>query len=404
MNHSGETKKHRLGRKQFILLIVSVCLVALLAEAVLLIHTFSKKGDKERKLKTSREGTVWRVKEARLQSDDYIVVYSFEYDEKGREIVRSAHIEENDGTTRDSAPRKIKYFAGGCGLYWNEYADYNDTKMVFFTEDPLIVTRVEWVSRYETDEQGRLTILETSDSGVDRRWTFDEEGRPTRVSASNGEVTRYSYDTEGRLVQIKRELVIYESESGADADPGQDVGDPYYSADANSYTFITYDNDTRIVSATDRNGVYTKEEEYVGGRLIRSVSCDDKGEPLQTQRIYYPKGNFIFTGTECWGEFFFTRSDDRDLWSISLIDYDSVKFTKDGQLEAVLYGDDEIRIKNCYDKNGLLYERLYYDRDDKYSYEYDDYGNLIHFSAKRDSKDYTFTWVEIELKTEQEGQ
>ena len=399
MGESNRKRKFRIGRKQFIIVIVSVCLVALIAEAVLLIHTFVKKKDKERELKTPRKGTVWRVKEARLQSDDYTVVYSFEYDEKGREIGRSAHYEENDGTTRDTTTREIRYFAGGCGLWW--YAlDYGVTTSVFFTEDPLIVTQAEVISRHEVDEQGRLTFLATNDGRVDKRWTFDEEGRPTRVSASNGEVTRYSYDTEGRLVQIKRELVIYESESGADADPGQNVGDPYYSADANSYTLITYDNDTRIVRVTDRNGVYTKEEEYVGGRLIRSVSFDDKGEPQRTQRIYYPKGNFIFTGTECWGGYFFTRSDDRDLWSISLIDYDNVKFTKDGQLEAVLNGGDEISEKYCYDKNGLLYERLFYDLDEKYTYEYDDYGNLIHFSAKRDSKDYTFTWVEIDLKTE----
>lgn len=78
MNHSGETKKHRLGRKQFILLIVFVCLVALLAEAVLLIHTFLKKKKPAAKEmqpeepKTYVKQTVRRVSKATRLINEYV--------------------------------------------------------------------------------------------------------------------------------------------------------------------------------------------------------------------------------------------------------------------------------------------------------------------------------------------
>lgn len=424
MGEPNKKHKFRIGRKQFIIAIVSVCLVALIAEAILLIHTFSKKGEKARKLKTPREGTVWRVKEARVEMNNYVAVYSFEYDEKGREIRRNIHYDNYDGRTFDATPRETRYLAGGCGLTW--FTDFEDSTTTFFTEDPLLVTEEELVTRYEVDERGRFRILETNDIKVNKRWTFDEEGRPIQASASNGQVTRFSYDASGRLVQIERELVILESERGVDAEPGegtesgmdtdleqntesgQDTSDPYELAGENCLIEITYENDTRFVTKTNQNGKVSREEEYVGGRLSQSVAYNDYGDNLWTTHIYYPKGNFILTGTEYRDGYLFSNLDADDFFAISMIEYifakyQRVEFTGD-QPETLYNADDEIEIKNRYDKNGLLKERLVYgwegDISEDYLFEFDEYSNLTHVSLKDGSKDYTFEWVEIDLKAD----
>ena len=101
-----------LRRKQFLIALGAVCLIAIIAEAVLLIHTFSKKKDKKQTPVTpTQQGklidnvtptptptvglepaftTVWRLasEKTTYSSGSMSNYVSYEYDERGTEIKR----------------------------------------------------------------------------------------------------------------------------------------------------------------------------------------------------------------------------------------------------------------------------------------------------------------------------
>lgn len=402
MGESNKKHKLRIGRKQFIIAIVSVCLVALIAEAVLLVHTFSKKGkDSPKKPKTPAaenvDNAIWRVKEARVQMGTDIAIYYFEYDEKGREIRRSIHHENYNGKTFDATPREIKYLAGGCALSW--YTDFQDSTTEFFTEDPLILSGYELVINYEVDEAGRLTALTTDDSIQRRIWSFDSEGRPTEVQSDNGDKVQYDYDNQGRLVQIKytyieQEASLYGSGYGA--------GSVSVKSSISVSTDISYDGDRRIVKTKNVNGEVTSEDEYKGQYWVRSEVPANHA----VKTIYYPKGNFILTGTEGRDRYLLMGDTPED-FALAYLDYDIdsmdviVELNKDGQPARRYPAGHAVTEENHYDKNGMLFERVYYNEDGTryrtYLFEFDEYGNLTRYANEDGSKDIHYEWMAIEM-------
>ena len=91
-----------LKRKQFIVLILSVCILALMAEGVLLAHTFSSKDKKGKTSKPTPEPTrepvssvMWVPVSHVCYDETGLFVYgeTYEYDEKGR-LIRSIMMKE----------------------------------------------------------------------------------------------------------------------------------------------------------------------------------------------------------------------------------------------------------------------------------------------------------------------
>lgn len=406
MGESNKKHKLRIGRKQFIIVIASVCLVALIAEAVLLIHTFAKKGkDSPKKPKTPAaenvDNAIWRVKEARVQMGTDVAIYYFEYDEKGREIRRSIHHENYNGKTFDATPREIKYLAGGCALSW--YTDFQDSTTEFFTEDPLILSGYELVINYEVDEAGRLTALTTDDSIQRRIWSFDSEGRPTEVQSDNGDKVQYDYDNQGRLVQIKytyieQEASLYGSGYGAGSVSGK--------SSISVSTDISYDGDRRIVKTKNVNGEVTSEDEYKGQYWVGSEVTAHNGLMHSVKTIYYPIGNFILTGTEGRDRYLLMGDAPENLFALAYVDYDNdsmdiiVELNKDGQPARRYSAGSKAVIENHYDKNGMLFERVYYNEDGTsyrtYLFEFDEYGNLTRYANEDELIDIHYEWMKIE--------
>lgn len=406
MGESNKKHKLRIGRKQFIIAIVSVCLVALIAEAVLLIHTFAKKGkDSPKKPKTPAaenvDNAIWRVKEARVQMGTDVAIYYFEYDEKGREIRRSIHHENYNGKTFDATPREIKYLAGGCALSW--YTDFQDSTTEFFTEDPLILSWYELVINYEVDEAGRLTALTTDDSIQRRIWSFDSEGRPTEVQSDNGDKVQYDYDNQGRLVQIKYTYI--ESEASLDGS-GYGAGSVSGESSITVSKDISYNGDRRIVKTKNVNGEVTGEDEYKGQYWVGSEVTAHNGLMHSVKTIYYPKGNFILTGMDGRDKYLLMGDMPENLFALAYEDYDYdsmdiiVELNKDGQPARRYSADSNAVIENHYDKNGMLFERVYYNEGETsyctYLFEFDEYGNLTRYANEDELIDIHYEWMKIE--------
>ena len=175
MSESNKNRKFRIGRKQFIIAIVSVCLVAVIAEAVLLVHTFSKKKGKE-KVPPLKEGAVWRVTEVTMREAGDTTLYQLQYDEKARAIRMDRTLHYGDGDFKMS-PLQAEYYPGGCCIYWD---GYDREGVEYFDMMDLDWSQSLYVVDYEVDDSGRLTVMKTTEDG-EKTWRFDAEGRPVRI-------------------------------------------------------------------------------------------------------------------------------------------------------------------------------------------------------------------------------
>ena len=213
MNHPGETKKHRLGRKQFILLIVSVCLVALLAEAVLLVHTFlkKKKNNNEDTLEPKNyvKQTVRRVTKATmLINEKESGTVEFAYDEYGR-IARAE--------LRDPGEIVVvydySYFQGDCRMMVMHYGDMKDRAFFSCDKFPIYMKWLKIVD-YAIDESSRVTKMELDYYGNNNAvCKFDSKGRPVQFCLysedSPAVEEEYRYDDSGRLSQIVKDNYLF---------------------------------------------------------------------------------------------------------------------------------------------------------------------------------------------------
>ena len=169
-------------RKHFILTVIAVCVVALIAEAVLLIKTFSKKDKKnpvenvisptgEPDLPVLRE--VRKVKKVSYKEDwnnsSRLVFEEFTYDEAGREI------------------RRVKYHDEEP--YEEEITIYDENGI---TRETWVPDRNGTLNRFAfTDNVGETTVVSRYESDLERlvQIVTDEDGRVIRldyvVSRSN---------------------------------------------------------------------------------------------------------------------------------------------------------------------------------------------------------------------------
>lgn len=235
-------KKRGLKKKQFILLIVGICVIALVTEVVLLIHTFSEKEEekptptpavaevtptKEPTDKPVEYKTVWRVTKEEASGNNSFSI-GHDYDEQGREVRRVEY--KPDGVTPESTTI-LKYDRSGIILaqswkpdtegelvqtkcYFPTAADF-DT-LDYWTVIKNLTNTGEIVTKAEYDSDGNLEGLDstfsTTGSIADEghsHWSMDEKGRVSFhgfMEPGEEEYHRwyeFEYDDEDRLISVK---------------------------------------------------------------------------------------------------------------------------------------------------------------------------------------------------------
>ena len=222
-----------LRRKQFLIALGAVCLIAIIAEAVLLIHTFSKKKDKKQtEITPTEQGKlvdnvtptpspvttpelepaftqVWRLASEKTTYSNGNVsnFWSYEYDELGREIKRVFYDEE---TLKPSATILIHHDRSGIIITEQWEPDVNGTlkeTRCFYptgygTSFDFMLIKNPYLSEGEIleschyDENGNLT-------GELRSWHQFIEDPPThsvvKISPDGQLISHEEYDVDDRL-------------------------------------------------------------------------------------------------------------------------------------------------------------------------------------------------------------
>ena len=406
----GETKPGRhfltMSRKKLLIIIAVICSVALIAEAALLIRTFSKKKNATGTKKKTHNGTqmvkeglghfqtisvpegshvVWRVKESYYYWEGQkIRDCSYQYDERGRVI------------------KKIHYSGYGDKKLYTEFTEYDQNG--------------SWFERWYPDKGGELHDLWIKDlTGetiilnpyVYRNETYeiekDNEGYYTEIRvyreseqnpAEKQLTKKVTLKYENGRRNITREVYILNSQTGE-----------MEQNSAISYEFNEEGKIEKIVNPNGWNGrehvlsetVYQRDDTggtctvtkgnrtdiYVydkrGNRVMEKYTEEDGSGYLK--RHYYPEVNhpedFDYPGMEL-SEHFSADGSTEKIGRVEYGQYDqpvrliSLKTGNPGALEYE------------YDKDGKWKGILYHDEKETYKVmdiELDDYGNLIRFDV-----------------------
>lgn len=247
-------KASGLNRKQFIVLILSVCILALIAEGVLLVRTFASKSEKGKSSTTPAPtgeppvSMMWVPVSHMCFREDGVFAYgeSYEYDDQGRPVL-------------------MKMFRGEEGQY----------REVTYTYDKNGTKTEEWeVTEQET---GKAALSVTGICGM----TIRHEA---------GESYQCRYDNDGYI----KEITKYDGTEGAEKPvetvkrhykAGRLSGEEIYYADESGEWVLReekeyrYEGDRTIVS----NG--SKETVYCGGRILESTTYAGRDRTLQVQKV-----------------------------------------------------------------------------------------------------------------------
>ena len=385
MSEANQKEKDRSGLKKFIVAIIPVGITALIAAIVFLAQVFSGKngGDSRKK---PQGNTVWRVSEATVTGDfgNWADNYRYTYDGRGREIRRDVQ-ETFKGEKGSSVTLETVYYPGGCGIH--RYDSQGYIKEYFFVTDPIINAWKEPIDRFEVDESGRLTQVKCEEVGYSiNTWSFDSEGRPNKLFHNSSESYRYSvtyqYDDMGRILRI--------TESTKEND---------------FFTDIVYgEGEKRIVRYTGVDGYVIREKEYDGQRLIRETYYDEEGNVTEERKYYFPNGSF--PSLEMTSEYADRLTSEtyfafESVWSGETQDWEKkVELASDGQPLRELDMSNMYCREYVYDKSGMLCESFLKTSDgviaNRYSYEFDEHGNLICYSLG-DLSGKRYVWQEVEV-------
>ena len=412
----GETRMKKtfltMTRRKWIILIASVCAVALIAEAVLVIHMLSKKKESTKQTTTKQnqmnntglghfrsveapEGyhVVWRVTKSYEYLNDENPSYTvYEYDEFGRETKETEYNESGDEVIST--------------LYF-EY-NQNGSRMIIWVPDkdgkPYDL-RIEDLTGETTYGGVDYTLeTETDDEG------YYKEIRVYRESWENpGEKQLYKKVTlkyeDGRRT-IARKCFTMNSESGT----MKRDSIKYYELDEKGRVVKVVNPDywgfeETIVYQRDENGtvrtkteILRKDAETIAydecGNLVSAKTTEEDGRSY-LYMFYHPEANLppLF-----------------DYPEMTVYEEASVNGARetDGRVETGQYDQPVIKYDETgapsleyeYDENGTWKGILYYDRGEKrkvMDITLDEYGNVIKSEvAKEFAKSYysgTYEWA-----------
>lgn len=400
-----------LSKRQFIITIAMLCAVALVAEGVLLIHSFLKKPKnasetgKNKTAVTKNDGRIFKV--ARVYSDDTpsgeeFLYREYEYDSDGNVIGLKTY--QQDGQLQFET-RTTYYKTARKEERWLPDRSDMPERVTYYDADDSIMEIIRLITDEGTeldsyketfDAQGNLTELTITypnsgwDGDIVTRWEYDENGRATMMTQygySHGDYpvtfySQYEYDSEGRLSRMIRDQ--------------SELSNSYY-------IDYTYDGDRRMETTHygyPSSSWVSTSIEYVGANVTPAIS-DSEGE-MQVRIAYdIQAGNWPDDDT---------LSLIGDLYAERIIKSNgaetiirSAKYDRDGR--PVMYTDEENGARTIaeleYDEQGYNNKIIWnekYGRTRTYELSYDGNGNLTKLHVTGPSgEEYTirYEWVEI---------
>ena len=409
-------KKGGIKRRHFIAALIVVCSVAVIAEAVLLVHFFTKKKPSEKPEKTVSGTPVptipvkdpetakryvitkeygWRYNEAIGRSGEFCKEY--EYDESGRVTV----IRVLDGDKVISTAITTYGKEGSVTETWEpdrngtlekrSFADQTGETFRTVYQDELDSCYAEY-----DGEKNRTALKYVTDGGevFYTRWEYDENGNMIKRSESepdNGaeRVSSYhtfDYDDEGRIVKDTCYAI------SADGQVETDWWTEFmYDGTKKTERFCYYDS-----------GILRSEEWTYDGNIEERYQIEYEGEFTYTYLYYFPEANYpdhiFYPYEDCFCSREWKEAGMSDIRQ-------TVEFNEQGQ--AVRFysveGDKKTLVAECeYDENGrfrkvvthYFWENMYVDAastaaEDLYNEEvlewtftYDDAGNLTQLTRE----------------------
>ena len=376
-------------RKHFKLLLIVVCGIALTAEVILLIRTFTKKPSdgKKRKYSESSVSAVggWKVQKCYdVWETEKTLKYSCEYDDHGR-LVSKAYYDKNGATvqyteyTKYTLNGKIveKWVPDETGEYlsaniWDVTGYYTDVDGVYETEvdgegyyTAISAYRKGSASESERQLMKQVTFLyEDGGKSITKETSeWNEDGARTTHS-----VIIYKMDDEGRLLRAEDEDSTWKTE---------------YQYSETETTKTDSVSEMSLTVVTDKN---ERETKYV---LEYPYGAEESV-------YYYPKVNIP--------DDYLVMADIRAM-SDESIDKEG---TREKSREVVLRSDGqpekEINLRDGttvwtfnYDDNGCVTAKTA--KDAKYKLSLDEHGNLIEdiFIDDSGATGYYFEWIYIDV-------
>ena len=453
MENNQKKGKFALSRKQFIIGLIALCLVAVIAEVVLLVHGFKKKPDEKPAevtptqlalLTVSPTPTTAPTKEPTPtpEVDHYESVWKLakeyktgqygqknpltvrEYDEQGRESKRLIY-DEDSGDLKMTAV--FRYDRSGIVLvdYWVpsvEDGELKETKCfhpladregghgslnwLYYSATVSLVDYGEKVIGAEYDEDGNLTFLLTeyhsvymNDGGeYTVEWKIDSEGvlQECAVLTAGGSLKRtinVVHNDDGKSV----DFVEYLDNAGAYFPWGITYGD--------EYTFYT-EPGNGIFTFAVKDGLPVIYARYMGNMYhgwpgVEAVTDLNRVVPeLERGIIYRPKGNFSDFFPD---EYMFDAYDPESLccmeYTVCGEDYSpdklyTVEARPDGQ---PVLGDDFYNQKHYeYDEKGRL-TRYSSSQGVDILTELDDNWNLVKKTDQLTNEVYEYEWILVDV-------
>ena len=376
-------------RKHFKLVLIVVCGIALTAEVILLIRTFTKKPSDGKKRKYSESSVSddggWKVQRCYYAGEtEKTLKYSCEYDDLGR-LVSKAYYDKNGATVQyteytkytlngkikeEWAPDETGEFLSAC--IWDVTGYYTDIDGVYETEvdeegyyTAISAYRKDSPSENEKQLMKQVTFLyEDGGKSITKETSeWNEGGERTTHS-----VIIYKMDDEGRLLRAEDEDSTWKTE---------------YQYSETETTKTDSVSEMSITVVTDKNNRETKYVlEYPYG--------------IEKRVYYYPKVNIP--------DDHLVMADIRAM-SDEHIDRDG---TREKSREVILRPDGQPE-KEIDLKSGTTVETFSYDDDGHVKgktakgksckFSLDEHGNLIESICNYDSgsSGYYYEWIYIDV-------
>lgn len=375
-------------RKHFILTVIAVCVVALIAEAVLLIKTFSKKDKKnpvENVISPTGEPVTpipvagRKVKKVTYESESefgYFATMEFEYDEFGRETeartYRKGELSKTEvtfygknGMRRETwipdrnGELSEMMFADAVGetvsVSMEEHGEYNP---MYWIEDGYMV-RLQYNTKMKNNYRSHIIDWEYRDGYLSERTETEKEGNTETKHTRK----KYTYDDAGRVIKIRE----YRSEKGEE--------ETLYST-----TEITYDGQRRTEILSENDTI--TEKVFLDGSLESKKVTFSNGS--ETEYRYFLPDDFkellrTNFGTP-YGKPYYTSLGSHGEDEI----YDENHRVTTAFSDVVLAGNYYSVYRYSYDEKGKIDEFLVETHvspetivsTTEYHYQYDEFGNV----------------------------
>lgn len=412
VKHKKGTRILGLTKRQFIITIVSVCVTAIVVEAILLIHTFSKKKPAKKPepeptvteqieitappTVTPDTYSVWRPTKRYIidGNEEKILMYEYGYDNLGRQTLYIWY--ETDGVTAEETYVSI-YLEDGGRIEELWVPDRNGELRGTYYYPPGAeywhpTLGSAYIKECVLDDSGKIKKLDTLLDWNEPRM----EPYPAEWLFENGRVTGINYPYEAGEGKYEPWVIRYNSDGLVSkvfkrySDGSGEIAESFD---------ITYDGDAVTVTDRSGNGEYYLTE-YKKGYMVHDLTSkiyDDGSMYEWDQRFIWPKGNFpdeIRFGF-CGRETSYTNEDGKKI-------ADTVTETDENGQPTVCtsYLSDESILSVAtyyYDESGMLKEivREGTDTTEKDSFEFDENGNLIFWDS--DGVRFVYEWEEFKI-------